>query len=207
MRHLLKLRPLIQAHCLFQSSPISVQRSDRITHFHVCFVSLLPDPCLSVYPSRKLFFFRPLANHAPQIWACDFLQSYDLFFRTLFLFFIIDHGSRRVVHVAVTRAPRDAWVAQQIREATAFGTGPRCLICDNDDKYGVLFERAVAGVHIELPHTPFQTPKANALCERFSRLGSPRMLGPCLALQRGACPTRHRGICHLLQSQSASSRH
>ena len=113
-----------------------------------------------------------LANHAPQIWACDFLQSYDVFFRTLFLFFIIEHGSRRVVHFAVTRTPGDAWVAQQIREATAFGIGPRFLICDNDDKYGVLFERAVAGVHTELLHTPFQAPKANSLCERF--LGSVR---------------------------------
>jgi len=108
-----------------------------------------------------------LANHAPQIWACDFLQSYDVFFRTLFLFLIIEHGSRRVVHFAVTCAPSDAWVAQQIREATGFGVGPRFLICDNDDKYGVLLERAVAGVHTELLHTPFQAPKANSLCERF----------------------------------------
>ncbi len=58
-------------------------------------------------------------------------------------------------------------MAQQIREATAFGVGPRFLICDNDDKYGVRFERAVAGVHTELLHTPFQAPKANSLCERF----------------------------------------
>lgn len=108
-----------------------------------------------------------LANHAPQIWACDFLQSYDVFFRTLFLFFIVEHGSRRVVHFAVTRSPSDAWVTQQIREATAFGAGPRFLICDNNDKYGVLFERAVAGVHTELLHTPFQAPKANSYCERF----------------------------------------
>ena len=108
-----------------------------------------------------------LANHAPQIWACDFLQTYDVFFRTIFLFFIIEHGSRRVVHVAVTRSPSDVWVAQQVREATAFGVGPRFLICDNDDKYGVLFERAVAGVHMELLHTPFQAPRANSMCERF----------------------------------------
>jgi hypothetical protein len=52
-----------------------------------------------------------LANHAPLIWAGDFLQSDDMFSRTLFLFFIIEHGSRQVVHVAVTRSPSDAWVA------------------------------------------------------------------------------------------------
>lgn len=113
-----------------------------------------------------------LANHASQIWACDFWQSYDVFFRTIFLFFIIEHGSRRVVHVAVTRSPSDAWVAQQVREATAFGVGPRFLICDHDGKYGLLFERAVAGARIELLHTPFQAPRANSICERF--LGSVR---------------------------------
>jgi putative transposase len=108
-----------------------------------------------------------LANHASQIWACDFVQTFDLFFRTVFLFFIIEHGARRVVHIGVTRTPSDAWGAQQVREATPFGTGPRFLICDNDDKYGVQFEHAVAGAGIELIHTPPYSPKANALCERF----------------------------------------
>jgi putative transposase len=113
-----------------------------------------------------------LANHAPQMWACDFLQVYDVFFRTLFVFFIIEHSARRVVHVGVTRAPSDTWVAQQLREATPFGVGPRFLICDNDAKYGLLFEHAAAGAQIELLHTPLQAPRANARCERF--LGSVR---------------------------------
>jgi putative transposase len=111
-----------------------------------------------------------LANHAAPTWACDFLQVYDVFFRTLFLFFIIEHSSRRVVHLGITRAPSDAWVAQQLREATPFGAGPRFLICDNDAKYGQLFEHAVAGAKIERLHTPLQAPRANAICERF--LGS-----------------------------------
>jgi putative transposase len=62
-----------------------------------------------------------LHNHAAQIWACDFIQVTDLFFRSLFAFVMIELGSRRVVHVEVTRQPTDAWVAQQIREATPFG--------------------------------------------------------------------------------------
>jgi putative transposase len=55
-----------------------------------------------------------LANHASELWACDFVQTYDLFFREVFLFFLIEHGARRVVHVNVTRSPSDAWVAQQV---------------------------------------------------------------------------------------------
>ena len=64
------------------------------------------------------------------------------------------------------------WVAQQIREATPFGAGPRFLICDNDDKYGLRFEHAAKGAGIEIIHTPLYAPKANAICERF--IGSVR---------------------------------
>jgi putative transposase len=95
------------------------------------------------------------------------VQTYDLFFRAVFLFFIIDHGSRRVMHVGVPRTPTDAWVAQQVREATPFGEAPRFLICDNNDKYGACFEHAVTGAGIELIHAPLYAPKANARCERF----------------------------------------
>ena len=105
-----------------------------------------------------------LKNHA------QISQVYALLFRPMFAFFIVELGSRRVVHVGVTRAPSDAWVAQQLREATPFGTGPKYLIRDNDDKFGAQFKRAAAGVKIL--KTPVHAPKANAICERF--LGSVR---------------------------------
>src|SRR4030095_11098832 len=73
-----------------------------------------------------------LKNHARDVWACDFLPVIDLFFRPLYLFFVVELASRRVVHFGVTRHPTDAWVAQQLREATAFGQAPRFLICDRD---------------------------------------------------------------------------
>jgi putative transposase len=47
-------------------------------------------------------------NHAADIWACDFLQLSDLWFRPLYAFFVIELGSRRVVHVGITRHPTDA---------------------------------------------------------------------------------------------------
>jgi hypothetical protein len=75
-----------------------------------------------------------LHNHATAIWACDFLQTQDVWFRTSFVFVIIEWSSRRVVQVAVTRHPGEAWVAQQLREATPFGEGPRYLIRDHDRK-------------------------------------------------------------------------
>jgi len=111
-------------------------------------------------------------TQAQQTWACDFLPVTDLFFRSLFAFFIVELHSRRVIHVGVTRSPTDAWTAQQIREATAYGVGPKYLIRDRDSKFGVTFDRVAKTSGIELLKTPYHTPQANAICERF--LGSVR---------------------------------
>ncbi len=111
-------------------------------------------------------------NHAHDIWACDFLPVTDLCFRSLFAFFIIELKSRKVLHVGVTRHPTDAWVAQQLREATPFGMTPRFLIRDNDSKFGPLLARVASGSGIKALKTPYHAPKANACCERF--LGSVR---------------------------------
>ena len=108
-----------------------------------------------------------LHNHASQVWACDFLQTFDILFRALFVFVIVELDSRRVVHFAVTRHPTDAWVAQQLREATPFGVKPRFLIRDRDRKFGEAFGRVVKGTSIDILLTPYRSPQANAICERF----------------------------------------
>jgi len=113
-----------------------------------------------------------LDTHAEQIWACDFLAVTDLLFRSLYAFFIIELHSRKVIHVGVTRSPTDAWTAQQLREATAFGVGPKYLIRDHDGKFGLGFERVAQTSRIEILKTPYHVPQANAICERF--LGSVR---------------------------------
>ena len=113
-----------------------------------------------------------LKNHADDIWACDFLQLYDVFFRPIFAFFIVKHGTREVVHVGVTRAPSDRWAAQQLREATPSGEGPRFLIRDNDSKFGQHFAAVAQGSGIEVVRIPPQSPDLNPICERF--LGSVR---------------------------------
>jgi putative transposase len=113
-----------------------------------------------------------LHTHAQQIWACDFLPVTDLFFRSLFAFFTTLLRSRKVIHVGVTRSPTDSWTAQQLREATAYGVGPKYLIRDNDGKFGMGFARVAKTGGIEILKTPYQAPRANTICERF--LGSIR---------------------------------
>ena len=113
-----------------------------------------------------------LRNHARETWACDFLQLTDLFFRPVFAFFVVELRSRRVVHVGVTRSPTGSWTAQQLREATPEGAGPRFLVHDHDAKYGPEVARLAAASGIEVIRTPIRAPRANAIGERF--LGSVR---------------------------------
>jgi transposase InsO family protein len=108
-----------------------------------------------------------LRNHADTTWACDFLPVTDLLFRPMYAFFMVALGSRRVVHVGVTRHPTDTWVAQQLREATPFGEVPRFLLRDNDGKYGSAFARVATASGICVLRSPVRVPRANALCERF----------------------------------------
>lgn len=95
------------------------------------------------------------------------LQLSDAWFRPLFAFVIIRHSSREIVHVNVTRSPTDAWVAQQLREATPYDQAPRFLIRDNDGKFGSHFADAADGAGIDVVTIPPKSPNLNAICERF----------------------------------------
>ncbi len=108
-----------------------------------------------------------LRNHAAEVWACDFLQATDLFFRPLFAFFNTLLKSRKVIHVNVTCSPTDQWVAQQLREATPYGQTPTYLIRDNDRKFGPNFARVATTSGMKVLRTPIRTlasrmPSANA---------------------------------------------
>ncbi len=105
-----------------------------------------------------------LKNHAHEIWAGDFVQSYDIRFRQLFAFVIVQHDTREVVYHAVTYHPTQEWTAQQLRNAT-FDAAPRFLIRDGDGKFGAVFDNVAIGSDIEVIRSLH--PNMNALCERF----------------------------------------
>lgn len=68
--------------------------------------------------------------------------------------------------------PTNAWIAQQLREATPYGQTPKYLIRDHDSKFGPCFARVAATSGIKILTTPHHAPHANAICERL--LGSVR---------------------------------
>jgi putative transposase len=113
-----------------------------------------------------------LRNHAREIWACDFLQAYDVFFRPIFAFVFIELATRKVMLAATTRFPSQAWVTQQLRNATPFGAAPRFLIRDRDDRFGTAFDVLARATGIRIVRTAVRAPDMNAICERF--LGSLR---------------------------------
>jgi hypothetical protein len=77
-----------------------------------------------------------IRNHAKEVWACDLLTQYTAFFKVVYIFVVMEVGSRRIVHVNVTTNPTLAWIKQQIREATAWGNTPRLLVHNNDAMFG-----------------------------------------------------------------------
>lgn len=108
-----------------------------------------------------------LEQHAKDIWACDFLTVRTLTFQTLYVFFLIHHASREIVHIRVTRHPTAAWTGQQLVNACLEREPPRYLIRDRDSIYGRDFSRKVNSLGVREVRTPVRAPKANAIAERF----------------------------------------
>jgi len=92
---------------------------------------------------------------------------YDWLFRTWYIFEVLELKTRRIVHTGITKFPIDAWTAQQVREATPWGSGPQYLIRDRDSKYAVHFSAVATGSGIKELRTPYRVPQANGICERF----------------------------------------
>ena len=111
-----------------------------------------------------------LKDHASNIWACDFFCVQTILFETLYVFFVVRHADREILHVGVTRHPTADWAAQQIVECCAWDRAPpRFLIHDRDSRYGVSFDRRVRHLGIRQVRTPFRSPRANAIAERWAR--------------------------------------
>jgi putative transposase len=111
-------------------------------------------------------------NHAKAIVAADFLVAITAGFRVLYVFVVMEVGSRRILHCNVTAHPTAAWTLQQFREAIPSDHTYRFLIHDRDSIFSAEVDDDLGAFGLRVLRTPVQAPKANAYCERL--IGSMR---------------------------------
>jgi len=107
-----------------------------------------------------------LRNQATAILACDFFVAVTATFRMLYVFVVIEHGTRRLAHVNVTTHPSAAWTLQQLREVIADADAHRYLIHDRDSIFACHLDDSIRALGLAVLRSPFASPKANAICER-----------------------------------------
>ena len=72
-----------------------------------------------------------IKNHMDVMVAVDFLVVPTIPFRMLYVFVILSHSRREVIHFNVTEYPTAEWTAQQVIEAFPWDTAPRFLLRDD----------------------------------------------------------------------------
>jgi hypothetical protein len=94
-------------------------------------------------------------NHAQAMLACDFFVSVTAGFQIVYVFVIMEIGTRRLVHFNVTAHPNAAWTLQQFREAFNDHQGYRFLLHDRDSIYSQELDLRVKAMGVKVLKTPF----------------------------------------------------
>ncbi len=84
----------------------------------------------------------------------------------LYVFVVIEHGTRRLALANVTAHPSAGWTLQQLREAVGEDGARQYLIHDRDKIFAKYLDDSIRGLGMEVLRSPVASPKANAICER-----------------------------------------
>src|SRR4029453_16144004 len=114
-----------------------------------------------------------LENHVKQLVSVDFFVVPTVSFRILYVFLVLSHERRRVVHFNVTEHPTAEWTAAQLMQAFPWDTAPRYLLRDRDRVYGEAFRTLAAEMEITevltAPRSPWQSPYVERLIGSIRR--------------------------------------
>lgn len=141
-----------------------------------------------------------LRAHAETILALDFFHvDCAVTLTRLYVAFVIEHSTRRVHLLGVTRCPTGAWAVQLAREFTAdleeAAHRFTRLLRDRDSKFTCAFDAMFASAGIEAVLTAPQSPRMNAIAERFVRT-HPHLVHRSDAHRRRAPPAHRPGSIH-----------
>ncbi|MFD7168464.1 integrase core domain-containing protein [Streptomyces violascens] len=112
-----------------------------------------------------------LRSQAEALLACDFFEAVTLSGARLYVFAVIEHGSRRIRVLGATAHPTAAWVAQAAKNLVMDLEDVRCrarfLIRDRDGKFPALFDAVLADAGIEMVLSGVRMPRMNSVMERW----------------------------------------
>ena len=108
-----------------------------------------------------------LDTHVQDLVSIDFFTGPTIRFQVLYVFLVLAHERRRVVHFHITAHPTASWVAQQIREAFPFDQAPKYLLRDRDGIFGSEFTKQVQDMGINEVLSAPQSPWRRAYIERL----------------------------------------
>jgi transposase InsO family protein len=118
-------------------------------------------------PGRRQRWMTFLRNHQDAIAAMDFCIVPTVSFQLLYVWFVIDHGRRRLIHFNVTKHPSARWVIQQLREAFPSERTPRYLLLDRDSIFSAEVVGAIRSFGIDPVRTAYRSPWQNPIAERW----------------------------------------
>jgi putative transposase len=104
-------------------------------------------------------------HHAQGIVACDFCVVVTATFKRLYVFMVMEHASRKILHINVTAHPTARWTLQQFRDAIPAEHAYRFLIHDRDAIFARDLDQRVRHLGLRVLKTPVRSPQASALCE------------------------------------------
>jgi len=88
----------------------------------------------------------------------DFFTVHTATFRVIYVFFVIHHERRRILHSSVSANPDTDFIIQQLREAFPYDTAPRYLILDRDTKFSKKVMGSIDSMGIEAKRIAYQSP-------------------------------------------------
>jgi transposase InsO family protein len=123
---------------------------------------------LRTFPRRPSQSWKTfLSNHIGHIVSVDFFTVPTITLKVLFVFVVIAHRRREVLHFNVTDHPTAEWIAQQVVEACAYRDAPKYLIRDRDRVYGAAVCERLQALGIQQVLTAPASPWQNAYAERL----------------------------------------